>query len=371
MTPTASSTPSSAPETAERPTDVTLVDCDIHPVMTPPMLLERMSSRWRRHYERFGRRTPLITEIYPRARNAGMRADSWPDTPGGVPGSDQELLRTQLLDEWDVDYGVLNGLNGQDCFDAPGFSAELNRVLNDWLLEEWIEVDPRLLGAIAVPHDQPELAVTEIERRAGDKRWVQVLFPASAQEPLGSRKYWPIYEAAAGHGLPVAIHSGGYDPHVGGGWPSFYIEEHQGFSTVVQRQLVSLVCEGTFEAFPDLRIVLTEGGVAWSVALRWALDEAWSVFGDEVPDLKRAPAEYIRDHVWFTTQPIEEPDDPDDFARMVEHGRLADRLLFATDYPHWDFDAPNQALPRSLSKETKADILAGNACALYGLEARS
>jgi predicted TIM-barrel fold metal-dependent hydrolase len=91
------------------------------------------------------------------------------------------------------------------------------------------------------------------------------------------------------------------------------------------------------------------------------------VFKDEVPDLKRAPSEYIRDHVWFTTQPIEEPDDPDDFARMVEHGRLADRLLFATDYPHWDFDAPNQALPRSLSKETKADILAGNACDLYGL----
>ena len=371
MTPTASSTSSSPRSRPDGKTDVTLVDCDIHPVMTPAMMLERMSSRWRRHLERWGRRTPVITEIYPRARNAGMRADSWPDVPGGVPGSDPELLREQLLDEWNFDYGVLNALNGQDCFDSAGLAAELNRVLNDWLTEEWLDFDRRLLGAIAVPHDQPALAVEEIERRVGDDRWVQVLFPASTQEPLGSRKYWPIYEAAAGHGLPVAVHSGGYDPHMGAGWPSFYIEEHQAFSTVVQRQLVSLVCEGTFEAIPDLRIVLTEGGVAWSAALRWALDEAWSVLRDEVPDLQRAPSEYIRDHVWLTTQPIEEPDDPDDFLRTVEHAQLADRLLFATDYPHWDFDAPSQALPRGLSKETRADILAGNACGLYGLREAS
>jgi predicted TIM-barrel fold metal-dependent hydrolase len=365
MTPTASSPSSSPSETTVKA--VTLVDCDIHPVMTPPMLLARMSERWRRHFERFGRRTPMITEIYPRARNAGMRADSWPEDPGGVPGSDPELARRQLLDEWDVDYGILNCLNGQDCYDPPSFAAELNRAVNDWLLEEWIEPDPRYLGAIAVPHDYPELAVAEIERRAGDDRWVQVIFPASTQEPLGSRKYWPIYEAAAGHGLPVAIHSGGYDPHIGAGWPSFYIEEHQAFSTVVQRQLVSLVCGGVFEAVPGLRIVLTEGGVAWSVALRWALDEAWSALREEVPELERAPSEYIHDHVWFTTQPIEEPADPADFIRTVEHGQLTDRLLFATDYPHWDFDAPTQALPRGLSKEVRADILAGNACTLYGL----
>jgi uncharacterized protein len=366
MTPTTSSTPSSAPS-AEATPAVTLVDTDVHPTMTPPMLMERLSARWRRHLERFGRRTPMITDIYPRARNAGMRADSWPDVPGGVPGSDPELARRQLLDEWDVDYAVLNGLNGQDCYDPPGFAAELNRAVNDWLWEEWMEPDGRWLGAIAVPHDYPDLAVEEIERRAGEGRWVQVIFPASTQEPLGSRKYWPVYEAAVAHGLPVAVHSGGYDTHLGAGWPSFYIEEHQAFSTVVQRQLVSLVCGGVFAAIPDLKIVMTEGGVAWSVALRWALDEAWSVLRDEVPELERAPSEYIRDHVWFTSQPIEEPDDPGDFLRTLEQGRLADRLMFATDYPHWDFDSPKQAMPPGLAKDTRARILAGNACDLYGL----
>jgi predicted TIM-barrel fold metal-dependent hydrolase len=115
---------------------------------------------------------------------------------------------------------------------------------------------------------------------------------------------------------------------------------------------------------------MTEGGVAWSVALRWALDEAWSVLRDEVPELERAPSEYIRDHVWFTSQPVEEPDDPDDFLRTVAQGRLADRLMFATDYPHWDFDSPKQAMPPGLAKDTRARILAGNACDLYGLPLR-
>jgi predicted TIM-barrel fold metal-dependent hydrolase len=75
----------------------------------------------------------------------------------------------------------------------------------------------------------------------------------------------------------------------------------------------------------------------------------------------------IREHVWFTTQPIEEPDDPQDFVRMLEHGQLTDRLLFATDYPHWDFDSPAQALPPSVPRDLRRKILAGTACELYGL----
>jgi predicted TIM-barrel fold metal-dependent hydrolase len=46
---------------------------------------------------------------------------------------------------------------------------------------------------------------------------------------------------------------------------------------------------------------------------------------------------------------------------------MGDHIMFATDYPHWDFDSPKHALPRSLSKHLKAAILAGNACRLYGL----
>jgi predicted TIM-barrel fold metal-dependent hydrolase len=42
-----------------------------------------------------------------------------------------------------------------------------------------------------------------------------------------------------------------------------------------------------------------------------------------------------------------------------------DRFLFASDYPHWDFDDPLTALPPSLTEERRHGIFSGNARALY------
>ena len=44
-----------------------------------------------------------------------------------------------------------------------------------------------------------------------------------------------------------------------------------------------------------------------------------------------------------------------------------DRLLIATDYPHWDFDDPAFALPRSLTSEQRFAIASGNARNVYRL----
>lgn len=357
----------SAALTRRRP--VQLVDCDVHPAMPRAMVMARVGERWRPYLERYGRRSAPVTEFYPRARNAGMRSDSWPSAPGSIPGSDRRLMVHQLLDEYDVDFAILNALGLQDCNEVPALAAEIARTYNDWLWEDWLTRDPRFLGSIVIPHEYPQLAVREIERRAADRRWVQVLMPSSAHEPLGSPKYWPIYEAAAACGLPVACHTGGIWLHEGAGWPSFYLEEHVANAIGMQAGLVSLVCEGALDAFPGLKVVLTEGGVGWAAATRWALDDGWAMLRDEVPHLGRRPSEYVRDQVWFTTQPVDEPDDPRDFLRVIEQAQLTDRLLFATDYPHWDFDSPTQSLPRGLSQDARTSVLAGNACALYRLPA--
>jgi len=357
----------SAPQAStEAPRSVSIVDCDIHPTLTMLGLQKRVSSRWREYLERFGRRTPNITEFYPRTANAGFRLDSWPKGPDAFPGSDLELLRTQLLDECAIDYGVLNSLGLLNCHESPELAAEIARALNDWMTE-WMDQEPRLLGALVVPYEYPDLAVAEIERCAGDPRWIQLILPDSAEDPLGSRKYWPVYEAAVAHGLPVAVHTAGYWPHLDTGWPSYYLEEHVANSLRMTAQLSNYICEGTFDAFPELRIVLTEAGVAWSAPLIWSLDNAWEMLAEGVPGLERRPSEIFREQVWFTTQPIEEPDDPAELAQMIRHAGLEDRLLFATDYPHWDYDSPTQALPRSLGDELRHKILAGNACELYGL----
>jgi uncharacterized protein len=346
---------------------VTLVDCDVHATATDAMLLEYMGPKERRLLEQYGRASAKITDWYPRARNAGMRADSWPTGPGQVPGSDPEMLKEQLLDEYDVDYAILEVLSGQDCYDHPDLAVSRMRATNQWQVERWLDFDDRTRATICIPHEYPDLAVKEIERWADDERFVATIMPSSAAEPLGSPKYWPIYAAAAAVGRPVVVHTGGYIDHRGPGYPSFYLDYHVGNGLIVAGQLADLTLGGLFEAVPDVKIVLTENGVAWAAATRWALDAAWESMGADHPRLTRRPSEYIDEHVWFTTQPIEEPADPQHLVYAIDQANLRDRLLFSTDYPHWDFDSPTQALPREFGKELRHKVLAGNALDLYGL----
>jgi predicted TIM-barrel fold metal-dependent hydrolase len=199
---------------------------------------------------------------------------------------------------------------------------------------------------------------------------VQVLLLVRTDEPLGRRRYWPIYEAAVRNGLPVGVHFGGgrANPLTGSGWPSFYIEDHTAMAQAFQAQLVSLVVEGVFERFPTLKVVLIEGGFGWVPSLMWRLDKHWARLRDEVPHLSRRPSEYVRDHIWFTTQPIEEPPDPRQLLTVFDNMGGTDKILFSTDYPHWDFDDPDRAIRAKLDPEARARIFGGNAMALYGLD---
>ena len=84
--------------------------------------------------------------------------------------------------------------------------------------------------------------------------------------------------------------------------------------------------------------------------------------------LKRLPSEYIRENVYVTTQPIEEPSKPRFFHQLLEQfGDLTDHLLFASDYPHWDADDPDEAFPVAISLELQKKIYSENARALYRL----
>ena len=138
----------------------------------------------------------------------------------------------------------------------------------------------------------------------------------------------------------------------------------QGF----QAQVASYVYEGVFEHFPELQVVLIEGGVAWLTALMWRMDATYKKLKVEVPYLTQLPSQTVREHFWVSTQPMEEPPKNEFFHQMLEHVDMDDRLMFATDYPHWDFDSPDQALPNSLDKDLKRDIMAENARTLYGLD---
>jgi uncharacterized protein len=195
---------------------------------------------------------------------------------------------------------------------------------------------------------------------------VQVLLLSRTAEALGRRRYWPIYEAAVEHGLPVGIHVFGYSgwAMTNTGWPSFYIEEMTEHATSSQALVTSFIMEGAFARFPDLKIVLIESGFGWLPALGWRLDKVWERLRGEVPHVDRPPSELIKKHFWVSTQPMEEPEEPDHLMDVMEWIG-PDRILFASDYPHWDFDDPFLALPPSLDADRRARIFSGNARALY------
>ena len=361
-----------------------VVDCDIHNApRSEAALLRYMPERWRRaraaggrlhaavelRRETLGDRSYLGGE-YPRATPRASRTDAWPPS-GDPPASDLPFLREQLLDRYGVEYGVLTPMLGAGEQLDLERGAALASAINDWQAAEWLDPEPRLRASINVAYEDGQLSVREIERMADDPRFVQVLMLIRTAEPLGRRKYWPIYEVAAAHDLPVGVHYGGWGRGAitGVGFGSYYIEDQVGMATAFADQLTSLVCEGVFERFPELRIVLIEGGIAWLAPLMWRLDRAWRLLSAEAPGVTRLPSELIREHVWLTTQPIDEPPRSRDFAAMLGHLDMPDHILFATDYPHWDFDAPDRALPRALDPSLREAIMRGNAHSLYRLDA--
>lgn len=345
-----------------------IIDCDIHNMIPAnDTLYKYMPDRWCRYHEAFGMRGHLGS-IYPRAMMSAARHDAWP--PSGLPaGSDLDFMREQLLDAWDLDYGLLNCLysgGGQLNLD---YWAALDRAMNDWQIAEWLEPEPRLRASILVPYEDGDMAADEIDRVGDHPGFVQVLLMVRTSEPLGRRKYHKIYEAAVRHDLPIGIHFGGAGggPITGAGWPSHYIEDHGGMPQAFQTQVISLVCEGIFEHFPSLKVVLIEGGFAWIPPLMWRLDRCWEKMCDEVPYLKKRPSSYIKKHFWMSTQPMEEPPQRSYFQQLLEQLDANNKLMFATDYPHWDFDSPDRALPIDVTSELRRKIMSDNARLLYRL----
>jgi predicted TIM-barrel fold metal-dependent hydrolase len=339
------------------------VDCDLHPA--PPsmkQLLPFLETHWRESVVSRGI-GDLDLAAYPPRAPLTARPDWRGDS--GRAAETVAAMRGQALDPWNTRIGILNCLHGAIALYGDDMGAALARAVNDWLVAEWLDKEPRLRASVTVCMRDPVQAAEEIERRAADPRFVQVLLMVSGDTLLGRRQVWPIYEAAQRHGMTIGIHAGSIYHHAATpvGWPSYYVEDYISQAAAFQSTLLSLIAEGVFNKFPDLRVVLLESGFTWLAPFLWRANKEWRGLRTEVPWVDRAPADIVRDQVRLTLQPVDAPPDAADLAATIAQTGAADMLLFSTDYPHWQFD--DHPIPAGLPDQWLRGIACDNALAFY------
>lgn len=295
----------------------------------------------------------------------GNRADSVPPE-GGAPGSSYELMRRQLLDEYPIKYAILTGYFYPVMLQnmQHEFASAIASAYNDYQIENWIKKDSRFLGSIHVAPQDPKAAAREIDRMAEHPQMVQVMLPI-ADRAYGEDFYFPIYEAAQRHNLLIAMH---HTVIVKGalGMGRYYIERHMLIPQGMMAEIYSLIAGGVFSRFPGIRVVGLEGGFSWLPHLMWRADREYKSLRQEVPWVKHLPSRYLHDQLRLAIQPTEDIN-ADQWMKVTELMGSDKMLMFATDYPHFDFDSPERALPSGLPEDIKRKVLHDNAMEFYNL----
>jgi len=288
------------------------------------------------------------------------------------PGSGLEPVGWSVLESMiamGIDYGVLFptpmlvlGLHPQ-----KEIEVEYARGYNRWLTREVLPQSDALITMPYLPIGEPEAALEFIEEFGDDPSVVGFLVTAARYESLHENRYMKVFAALEERDLPVAFHSGPNWGERAFQTLNRFLSVHAlGFPFNAMIHLTNLVINGIPERFPKLRIVFMECGVTWLPFIGTRLDTEYLMRPSEAPLLKRLPSEYIRDF-HYTSQPLE-------FATQ-EHMEVVfdlidaeNRLLYASDYPHQDFDLPTTIADlRFLSEQARSNILGRNAAKLFGL----
>jgi predicted TIM-barrel fold metal-dependent hydrolase len=353
--------------------DVFVVDADVHIHEDPAGLAEYAEPPW----DVGLREIAKVEERYLDLPGMTPRAEFRVPFPGGsnrrqIVTSAVELRAS--LDGLHVNKAVLfpDHLLYLAMVRDPDFAATLARAYNQWLLEHWLRDDPTLRGALVVAPQDPEAGAADIRRHAGRREFVCVYLPASGVRPLyGHRQYDVVYEAALEAGLPIALHS------VEAVFPVFPFELNEFRTTLgahavahpfsMIANMVSMLETGVPARYPELKLGFMEAGCGWIPFILHRLDKEYIERRREVPFLQERPSHYIK-RCFFGTQPIEEPERLSDIVKLYELFDGENQALFASDWPHHDFDHPEYFFGLPFSTEARRKIMGGNAVRFFGPE---
>ena len=303
---------------------------------------------------------------------------------GGRPGERDPLKRLPDMDLEGIDvaivFGTLIALSVNGVQDK-GVAAAACHAVNRWLVEEYLAPAPkRLKGVGLIPCQDPPAAARELEWLAAHRKdgIVSAMLPTNVYGVnLGDRRFDPIYATAQDIGLPLSIHPQtihdaqyGVRGVMGAGCERLekYSYVHMtAFTFELMIALMHMVGEGVFDRYPRLKVAYMEGSCGWLPFWTERLDEHFQKLRPQWPFCQRKPSEIIRGgQVALTCEPEEE------ILPYVLEVAGPERVMYASDYCHWDSEYPESvrllAKIRGLKEDAKVRVLGQNAIEWFGLK---
>jgi predicted TIM-barrel fold metal-dependent hydrolase len=319
------------------------------------------------------------------------------------PAAWDAKLRLLDMDADGIDFAVLypTSMLAIQGHRDEDFALAQCQAYNNWISDHTTEGEGRLFGAAALPPmndaDGVQRVATEIRRVAKLPGIVSTFLrpnPSVDWRPFDDAAYDPVWAAAADTGLALGFHPY-LVPDLPGAslgmkmmrakdadWnyePLDQMQEGQVFTNVALVQsmantfdVMAVICHltaaGVCEKFPAVRFILLEANGGWIVPWLERLDHQTKKYPWDVPWLTKSPSEHFRSQCWISF-------DPDEAMLAISANSPlvgADRIIWASDYPHPDAKFPgvteelNEAIG-TLTHEQKRQITSESAKALYGI----
>jgi uncharacterized protein len=291
------------------------------------------------------------------------------------PGSHRDIqLGNRWMDAMGVDYSCLfpTGMLNIGLHPQKEMEADLCWAYNRWVTEKVLpESGGRMYSMLTLPLSDPDQALRHVETFGHRKDVGGFMITTVRTLPVHDNAYMKIYRAIEERGLVLSFHSAfNWNENVFRGCNRFIAVHALGFSFYNILHCTNWVVNGMGERFPKLPVIWIESGLAWVPFLMQRLDHEYMMRPSECPLLRKKPSEYMRD-MYYSSQPME----IQDRAALEQTFRMMDaenHLLYASDYPHWDFDLPSTIydLP-FVSEKGKHNILGGTAARLFKLKPRN
>ncbi|MEN3284772.1 MAG: uncharacterized protein V7607_5912 [Solirubrobacteraceae bacterium] len=298
---------------------------------------------------------------------------SFMDGTPELQGAPRDIARVrEAMDAMSCDYVTVFPTQLLDMGWNPHAHLEphIARAWARWMVEQVLAQDPRILTLLYLPFGHPDECVALIEEFGDVPGVVGGMVTSVRYEPNFKREYMRLYAAMQERGLVLGFHGSLALGDRGFHQLNRFMAVHSiSFPLYHMIQVANWITNGLPELFPDLKLLFIEGGLAWVPFLMQRLDHEYLMRTSEAPLLKRLPSEYMQEF-FYSTQPFEIADPQ--LARITVEKIGPDQLLWASDWPHWDWDPPSKIWDLGYLTETqKRSVLGETARRVFGLPAGS